>query len=47
MSPDRSPAVQEAICQAVLVSIATGLYGACFGALAVASTSRRPQLSVS
>lgn len=37
VSPDRSPAVREAIRQAVSVSIATGLYGVSFGALAIAA----------
>jgi predicted branched-subunit amino acid permease len=37
VSLDRSPAVREAIRQAVSVSIATGLYGVSFGALAVAA----------
>jgi predicted branched-subunit amino acid permease len=43
VSPDRSPAVQEAIRQAVSVSIATGLYGVSFGALAVAAGLDLPQ----
>ncbi|WP_242448518.1 AzlC family ABC transporter permease [Cellulomonas sp. WB94] len=43
MSPDRSPAVREAIRQAVSVSLATGLYGVSFGALAVAAGLDLPQ----
>src|SRR5665647_1274388 len=43
VSPDRSPAVRAAIRQAVSVSIATGLYGVSFGALAVAAGLDLPQ----